>query len=198
MKFFVLFLSVSFAVVEAQYQPYYEDSLYQYANYPISDGRTPNLGFDHRLYLRTSTTTATTTTTTTCTVATGVACVGGRRRRFLEEDDSIEPSPVDKVEITPLVEMESAPKITRKAEPQYAFWRGGFEHPPSPYEIRSTFGQSLNYPTNYNPYLRQPIIVADTRFLLNYYAFTTTTTSTATTTFRSTPICSATSGFQPC
>lgn len=97
MKFIVLFLSVSFAVVQAQYYPYYEDSLYRYPNYPISDGRTPNLGFDHRLYLRTSTTTATTTTTTTCTVSTAFACVGtGRRRRFLEDDDSIEPSPVDK------------------------------------------------------------------------------------------------------
>lgn len=93
--------------------------------------------------------------------------------------------------------MDSSAKITRKAEPQYAFWRGGFEHRPSGYEVRSTFGQHLPFPTNYNPYFRQPIIIADPRFLLSY-AFTTTTTTTATATFKSTPICSATSGFQPC
>ena len=103
-----------------------------------------------------------------------------------------------RVEVTPVAEMESSPKISRKADPLFALWRGGFDHLPSSYEIRSTFDQHLSFPTNYNPYLRQPVFVADTRFLFNYYAFTTTTTSTTTATFRSTPICSATSGFQPC
>ena len=91
--------------------------------------------------------------------------------------------------------MESSQKIIRKAEPQFEYLRRGVEYP---YEIRSTFDQRLPLSMNYNPYIRQPIIFADPRFLLNYYAFTTTTTTTATTTSRSTPICSATSGFQPC
>jgi hypothetical protein len=95
--FFVLFLSVSFALIEAQYQPYYDDSLYPYPSYPISDGRTPNLGYDHRFYLRTSTTTTTTTTTTTCTAFVDTICTSAGRKRSLEEDnETIEPSPVDR------------------------------------------------------------------------------------------------------
>jgi hypothetical protein len=83
----------------------------------------------------------------------------------------------------------------RKAEPQFAFWRGGVD--PS-YDLRSTFGQQTPYRVFYNPQIRQPVIIADTRFLVNYYAFTTTTTSTATVTSRSTPICSQGSGFNQC
>ena len=99
MKLLSYFLiAVSLFLVQAQYLPYYDGSLYQYPDYPITDGRNPNYGYDNRLFYRTSTTTATTTTTTTCTVSTGFVCLAGRRRRFLEEDvsDAIEPSPVNK------------------------------------------------------------------------------------------------------
>lgn len=102
MRFFVLLLSFCTIIVQgkAQYQPYYDDSFYQYPNYPVVAGRTPNLANDNRfLFGYTSTTTTTTTTTTTCTVYTNVACLAtGRRRRFLLEDDDdiVDPSPVVK------------------------------------------------------------------------------------------------------
>jgi hypothetical protein len=136
-----------------------------------------------------------------------------------EDEEAIEPSPVDesvdkkstinfwklfklsngytivnRVEITKIAEIDSNTRKERKADPQFSYWRGGFDHPA--YELRSTFGQRTPFPS-YNPYMRQPIIVADPRFLL-YYPFTTTTTSTVTTTSRSTPICSQASGFNAC
>jgi hypothetical protein len=105
MRFVVSLLTLCIVVVKgkAQYQPYYDDSFYQYPSYPVAEGRTPNPGYENRflpgfLYGYTSTTVATTTTTTTCTVYTNVACLAtGRRRRFLEDDDDIvDPSPVIK------------------------------------------------------------------------------------------------------
>lgn len=100
MNFFVSLLSICVVIcyANAQYQPYYDDSVYYYPNYPVADaGRTPNSVYDNRFFYRTSTATATTTTTTTCTVLAAAVCPAGRRRRFLAgEDDSIEPSPVNK------------------------------------------------------------------------------------------------------
>jgi hypothetical protein len=103
---------------------------------------------------------------------------------------------VNRVEATPVADIESA-RNERKAEPQFPLWRKG-DGPL--YELRSTLGQEAPLPVyyNYNPYIRQPVIAADTRLLFNNYAFTTTTTSTATVTSRSTPICSQGSGFNQC
>jgi hypothetical protein len=100
----------------------------------------------------------------------------------------------NRVEVTQIAEIDSI-RNERKADPQFALWRGGVG--PS-YELRSTFGQQTPFPVYYNPYIRQPVAIADTRFLLNYYAFTTTSTSTTTVTSRSTPICSQGSGFNQC
>lgn len=96
---FALFASIVVVHVSAQYRPYYDDNLYPHPSYPLSDGRSPNVAYDHRLFFSylTSTTTTTTTTTTTCTVLTALACVGRRRRSFLQnDDDPIEPSAVNK------------------------------------------------------------------------------------------------------
>ncbi|KAK4020554.1 hypothetical protein OUZ56_002518 [Daphnia magna] len=201
MHFFVFTLFLSMVVVQgyAQYQPYYDGSVYPYPSYPLTDGRSPNVGNDNRLFLSylTSTTTTTTTTTTTCTLLAANPCnTNGRRRRsFLHgDDDSIEPSPVNKVEATPLAEADFASRIERKAAPQLAYWRGGIDYPS--YQPLSTFGQRP-FAAVYNPYVRRPVIAADPRFLL-YYGFTTTTTSTTTATSRSTPICSQPSGFNQC
>ncbi|XP_057371199.1 uncharacterized protein LOC130692139 [Daphnia carinata] len=200
MHSFVFALFVSIVVVQgyAQYHPYYDGSAYPYPSYPLTDSRTPNVAYDNRLFWSylTSTTTTTTTTTTTCTVVAANACNNGRRRRsFLQgDDDSIEPSPVNKVEATPLAEVDFASRIERKAAPQFAYWRGGVDYPS--YQPLSTFGQRP-FVTVYNPYIRRPVIGSDPRFLL-YYGYTTTSTSTTTTTSRSTPICSQPSGFNPC
>jgi hypothetical protein len=95
---FLLSICVVICYANAQYQPYYDDRVYYYPNYPVGDGRTPNALYDDRFLFRTLTTTATSTTTTTCTVYTDKNCIPGRRRRRFveEEDDSIVPSPVDK------------------------------------------------------------------------------------------------------
>ncbi|KZS15642.1 Uncharacterized protein APZ42_018857 [Daphnia magna] len=194
---FALFASIVVVHVSAQYRPYYDDNLYPHPSYPLSDGRSPNVAYDHRLFFSylTSTTTTTTTTTTTCTVLTALACVGRRRRSFLQnDDDPIEPSAVNKVEVTPLAEVDFTSRVERKAAPQLAYWRGGIDYPS--YQPLSTFGQRP-FAAVYNPYVRRPVIAADPRFLL-YYGFTTTTTSTTTATSRSTPICSQPSGFNQC
>ncbi|EFX88697.1 hypothetical protein DAPPUDRAFT_304744 [Daphnia pulex] len=199
MRFFVSLVTLCIVTVQgkAQYQPYYDDSFYQYPSYPVAAGRTPNVVYDNRfLFGYTSTTTATTTTTTTCTVYTNVACLAsGRRRRFLEDDDDIvDPSPVIKVESTEIAEMDGNRK-ERKPNPQVKF---GHESDYPYYELRSTIGQRLS-PNSYNPYIRRPVIAADPRFLIYTIGFiTTTTTSTSTVTSRSTPVCSAGSGFNQC
>jgi hypothetical protein len=108
MRFFFFLFSVYVVIGQgkAQHQPYIDDSFYpnlsnQYPNYfPISDSRTPNLAYDKRFLfgsLPTTSTTTTTTTTTTCTVSTAATCnTTGRKKRALEEDEeNIEPSPVN-------------------------------------------------------------------------------------------------------
>ncbi len=105
MKFLVFLLAVSIAtVVNGQYQPYYDDVLYPYAGYPIP-GSQPVIDQNRLLFqvtsLFTTTTTSTTTTTTTCTVSNAAnagACLatGRRRRGILDDEDDIEPSPVNK------------------------------------------------------------------------------------------------------
>ena len=105
MHSFVFLLSVFAVIVQGngQYQQrYYSDGLYQYPNYyPDTNVQSPNLINDGRLFwsLFTTTKTTTTTTTTTCTVSTNIAFTGGRRKRFLQndDDDSIEPTPVNKL-----------------------------------------------------------------------------------------------------
>lgn len=98
----------------------------------------------------------------------------------------------NRVEVTQITEMEPFARNERKAAPQLPFWRSYYDYPA--YEPQSTFGQRY-FPSNYNPYLSQPVIIADPRFLLRV---TRTSTTTATVTSRSTPVCSAGSGFNQC
>ncbi|KAI9564684.1 hypothetical protein GHT06_008425 [Daphnia sinensis] len=192
MRHFAFLLCVSISMVQGNvpYQPYYDDSLYQYQS--DAELQSPNLIHDSRLFWSLFTTTTTTTTTTTCTVFTNAPCNVGRRRRFLEaEDESIDPSPVNKVETTRLAEMGPSSRNERRADPQMAFWRGY----PDYVMPQSTFGYRYFPADYYNPFVRQPVIVANPRFFLRV---TSTSTSTTTTTSRSTPICSQASGFNAC
>ncbi|KAI9564682.1 hypothetical protein GHT06_008423 [Daphnia sinensis] len=197
MRFVVFLLSVSIAtVVNGQYQPYYDDVLYPYPNYPIP-GIQPSIDENRLLFqlssIFTTTSTSTTTTTTTCTVFTNVACAGGRRRRsFLDVEDDIEPSPVNNMEMTQLPELEASIKKEREADPQVPYWRGSPDY--LPYHLQSTFVQRP-FLVAYNPFFRRPVIAGDPRFLLRV---TRTTTTTATATSRSTPICSSGSAFSQC
>ncbi|KZS15641.1 Uncharacterized protein APZ42_018833 [Daphnia magna] len=197
MGFFVFLLSISIVTVaNAQYQPYYDDVLYPYPSYPIP-GIQPSIDENRLLFqlssIFTTTSTSTTTTTTTCTVLTALACVGRRRRSFLNVEDDIEPSPVNNMEATQVPEMEASVKKEREADPQVPFWRAGSPDY-LPYELQSTFGQRP-FLIGYNPFFRRPAIAADPRFLLRV---TRTTTTTATVTSRSTPICSSGSAFSQC
>lgn len=100
---------------------------------------------------------------------------------------------IDRVEITPLAEMEAVVRKERKADPQYPnypFWRVNPDYPL--YDIQSTFGQPA-YPMN--PYFNRPVIAADPRFFI---VNVVTKTSTTTSTFRSTPGCSSASNFNQC
>ncbi|XP_057371196.1 uncharacterized protein LOC130692137 [Daphnia carinata] len=203
MQFFVCLLAVSIATVaNAQYQPYYDDLLYPYAGAPIP-GIQPVIDQDRFLFQVTSwfttTTTSTTTTTTTCTVsnaANAAACVAGRRRRgFLDDEEDIEPSPVNKVEPTQLPDMQASMiRKERKPDPQIAYWRASADY--TPYEVQSTFGQRP-FPVAYNPFFRRPVVAADPRLFVQLQV-TRTSTTTVTTTSRSTPVCSSPSNFNQC
>ncbi|XP_046461431.1 uncharacterized protein LOC124207815 [Daphnia pulex] len=190
MHFFVFLLSVSALIVQgnAQYLRYYSDGLYQHPSYyPDTDIiPSPNLIPGGRLfwnlYARTS------TSTTTCTVYTAVICAGRRKRFLTSDDDSIEPSPVNKIEVTQLAEMEPSIRKDRKADPQLPYWRDS----PDYGVPESTFDHRFYLSANYNPYLSQPVIIADPRL------FFRPITSTFTTTVRSTPVCSQPSGFNQC
>jgi hypothetical protein len=110
MHSFALLLSICALVFHgnAQYHPYHRDGLNPYLeSSPIADNLQypSNLVDENRFLFQvtslfTTTTTTTTTTPTTCTVFTNVACLatGRRRRSQLEDEDEefIEPSPVDK------------------------------------------------------------------------------------------------------
>ncbi len=98
-----------------------------------------------------------------------------------------------RVEVTQIAEMEPLARMERKADPQFPFFRGGYEQPL--YEIQSTFGQQPFPVVHYNPYVRRPVINADPRFL---FRVTSTSTSTSTVTSRSTPICFSGSSFSQC
>ncbi|XP_057371286.2 uncharacterized protein LOC130692229 [Daphnia carinata] len=205
MRFFVFFLSVLVAIIQgnAQYQAYYRDALYPY---PYPDHQVPVIPSpdqENRIFFNqifnaitsfyTSTTTTTSTSTTTCTVSTNFVCPG-RRKRFIvgEHDDVIEPSLVNEVETTQAADMETLVRTERKADPQFLFWRVDSEYPG--YELQSTFGPGP-YPANYYPYMRPPVVAADSRlFILRV----TTVTSSTTTTSRSTPGCSSASNFNQC
>ncbi|KAK4020555.1 hypothetical protein OUZ56_002519 [Daphnia magna] len=206
MKFLVFLLAVSIAtVVNGQYQPYYDDVLYPYAGYPIP-GSQPVIDQNRFLFqvtsLFTTTTTSTTTTTTTCTVSNAAnagACLatGRRRRGILDDEDDIEPSPVNKVEATLLPETEaSGVRKERKPDPQVAFWRASPDDY-SPYELQSTFGGQRPFLAGYNPYFRRPVVAADPRLFVPLQV-TRTSTTTVTATSRSTPVCSSPSNFNQC
>ncbi|KAK4020556.1 hypothetical protein OUZ56_002520 [Daphnia magna] len=204
MRFFVFMLSVLIAIIQgnAQYQAYYRDALYPYPAHQVPIVPSPDQ--ENRIFFNqifnaitsfyTSTTTTTSTSTTTCTVSTNVPCPG-RRRRFIvgeHDDDAIEPSTVNQVEITQAADMESLVRTERKADPQFVFWRVDSKYPG--YELQSTFGPGP-VPVNYYPYLRPPVVAADSRlFILQV----TTVTSRMTTTSRSTPGCSSASNFNQC
>ncbi|EFX88695.1 hypothetical protein DAPPUDRAFT_311006 [Daphnia pulex] len=193
--------SLNFLVhcINAQYYyPYYRDDINPYLNYPDADGGHENRIFFNQIFnaitsIFTTTTTTTSTSTTTCTVSTNLKC---RRKRFLVGDveaENIEPSVVNKVEVTPLAEMETLVRNERKADQQYPFWRVDPGYPGYPlYDIQSTFGQPA-YPVN--PYMRPPVVAADPRFFI---VNVVTQTSTSTSTFRSTPACSSASNFNQC
>ncbi|XP_046650371.1 uncharacterized protein LOC124341344 isoform X1 [Daphnia pulicaria] len=178
-----LFGESSITVIQGngQYQPYTYDGLYQYPNYAIADTQSPmKLVPENRFFW---TWTSTTTSTTTCTVLANAPC---RLKRFLidnSEDNILEPSTVEnRVEATQIAQIAS-----RKSRETYSETAPDFQS----YELQSTFSNPY-FSSNYIPYFRQPILIANPRFFLRI----STSTVFEVVTLR--PACIPPSGFDRC
>lgn len=187
--------------------PNYHPVVFRYPQQQLPYYNDPRWLWSSLRRTSTVTTTTTSTSTTTCTVSTSVAC-SGRRRRWVEwpeDEETIAPSAVEKIETTPEADMTSV-RQSREADPQYLV--AAAPYPPAfqqfGYALQPTFDGQYQYTNPEVPYYYFGGYPYGAQQIPDFARWgwstttTTTVTTTSTTTVRSTPTCSTTGTLSQC